>query len=250
MDDTTNSYHISFFRPTTKQALANRNLVLWLVSIWFIAIFGFHFVLRAIEKPVPEPVYTEFLGVWENVSKLEGSEGDMQLFGKSVLSVLGKIALMPEEKSALDNALSNTLYTLTPDSMKQSLIDQISDFEATKASITNISDEAYIAKKVELSKKLSPVIGLSQLDIRSKVLPFELTSANIQSLSNETIAAIPGIMEKYLVHNQSVLTDTKFLGFPFHYFYSAVFLLILFVGLCYVYCVKIDRLNKKLEIAD
>jgi putative solute:sodium symporter small subunit len=52
-------------------------------------------------------------------------------------------------------------------------------------------------------------------------------------------------MEKHLTHNRSVLTDTKFLGFPFHYFYTAVFLLVLFVGLCLVYCRLMDDLSAK-----
>ena len=57
-------------------------------------------------------------------------------------------------------------------------------------------------------------------------------------------------MGLYLIHNRSVLTDTRFLGFPFHYFYTAVFLLILFVGLTWLYCVRTDMFNKKYGIED
>ena len=57
-------------------------------------------------------------------------------------------------------------------------------------------------------------------------------------------------MGLYLIHNRSVLTDTKFLGFPFHYFYTAVFLLILFVGLCWLYCIRTDMFHKKYGIED
>lgn len=46
MDDSSNDYRISFFKPTTPQARTNRNMVVWLVLIWFIAIFGFQTMLR------------------------------------------------------------------------------------------------------------------------------------------------------------------------------------------------------------
>ncbi len=56
---------------------------------------------------------------------------------------------------------------------------------------------------------------------------------------------IKELMNKYLIHNRSVLTDTNFLGFPFHYWYTAEFLLIMFVLLCWTYCFVIDRVYKK-----
>ncbi|RKX20065.1 MAG: hypothetical protein DRP35_06675 [Candidatus Zixiibacteriota bacterium] len=42
----------------------------------------------------------------------------------------------------------------------------------------------------------------------------------------------------------------RFLGFPFHYFYTAVFLLVLFVGLCWIFCFQTDRIYKKLGIEE
>ena len=95
-----------------------------------------------------------------------------------------------------------------------------------------------------------PLMKFSNTDVRAKILPLELTSKGMDALQDETIKYLPAIMQKYLVHNQSVLTDFKFLGFPFHYFYTAVFLLILFIGLCLVYCVRIDSLNAKLNLID
>ena len=89
MSDSTNGYHFSFFKPTTPQATANRNMVLWLVSIWFVAIFGFHILLRVIEKPTPEPAYITFENVWENVENGTASAEQYQEFGKATLSVLG-----------------------------------------------------------------------------------------------------------------------------------------------------------------
>ena len=130
------------------------------------------------------------------------------------------------------------------------MLTKVQEFEKIKADLTDISDADYIAAKVSLSAEMSPMLNLSALDVRSKILPLELTSANMDNMATDTKTALPGIMEKYLIHNQSFLTDMKFLGFPFHYFYTSIFLLILFVGLCLLYCVRIDSLNAKLNIVD
>ena len=45
------------------------------------------------------------------------------------------------------------------------------------------------------------------------------------------------------VTGKSFLTETQFLGFPFHWWYSAQFLILLFIGLCYIYCKFIDKLE-------
>ncbi|MBN2347782.1 MAG: DUF4212 domain-containing protein [Bacteroidales bacterium] len=250
MDNSTNEYHISFFKPTTPQAKANRNMVIWLVLIWFIAIFGFQIILRVIEKPTPEPAYLSFQNVWENVLSNSPGQNELQEFGQTALSVLGKVDLVAGEKLALDNALSWSLYMLTADSLKVDFAARIREFENITAGIKNLSDPEYIEAKVLLSEALSPILNISSLDVRSKILPLELSSENIDQLTDVSKNSLPGIMEKYLVHNQSFLTDMKFLGFPFHYFYTAFFLLVLFVGLCWLYCVKTDKLNAKLNIAD
>jgi putative solute:sodium symporter small subunit len=250
MEKSSDDYHISFFKPTTPQALANRNLILWLASIWFVSIFGFQFLLWALEKPTPEPTYVTFQNVWKNVESGSPSAGELQEFGQVSLSVLGKVAISPDDRIALDNALSWSIYQLTTDSLRAGMLTKVKEFEIIKADLTDISDADYIAAKVSLSKEMSPMLNLSALDVRSKILPLELTSANMDKIADDTKLVLPEIMEKYLIHNQSFLTDMKFLGFPFHYFYTAIFLLILFVGLCWLYCVRIDNLNTKLNIVD
>ena len=123
-------------------------------------------------------------------------------------------------------------------------------YRMTSASITSISNEEYILLKTAISNNLSSTLDLSPYDVRRKMIPFGIQSEGVEMITEETKNSLPGVMEKYLIHNQSVLTDLRFLGFPFHYFYTAVFLLILFVGLCWIYCVRTDAMNKKLEIAD
>ncbi len=246
MDKTPQDYHISFFKPTTPQAVANRNMVIWLVLIWFVAIFGFHFLLWLIEKPTPQPAFTTFEKVWPKIEAGTANETEIQQFGQSTLSVLGKMALASDERVLLDKAMSWSLFQLS--NKKELLVEKIRDFEKLKSEITELSDPDYIAAKKKLSDELSPLLNISALDVRSKILPLELTSTNIEKLSETTKQRLPLIMKKYLIHNRSFLTDFKFLGFPFHYFYTAVFLLILFVGLCWLYCVRTDQLNAKLGI--
>ncbi|MFO8233824.1 MAG: DUF4212 domain-containing protein [Bacteroidales bacterium] len=250
MDKTTNDYHISFFKPTTPQAKYNRNMVIWLVLIWVVAIFGFHFLLKIIEKPTPEADYIAFQNVWPQVEQGDATDKELIAFGQSTLSVLGKIMLSNEDKPVLNNALSYSVYQLTPDSLKEKVVAMIREFEKKRNSIENISNPDYVAAKKNLSNELSSVLHLSSSDIRSKILPLELQSEGIDNLTEESRTNLPKVMKKYLVHNQSFLTDFKFLGFPFHYFYTAVFLLILFVGLCWLYCVLTDRVNAKLDITD
>ncbi|MGC9344709.1 MAG: hypothetical protein ACP5E3_18525 [Bacteroidales bacterium] len=106
MESTPESYNISFFKPTTPRARHNRNMVIWLVSIWFIAIFGFQILLKVLEKPVPQPAYLSFQQSWNTILTGESTDQDFRDFAKSCLSVLGKIDIAPEAKASLDDALS------------------------------------------------------------------------------------------------------------------------------------------------
>ena len=249
MEKTPNDYHISFFKPTTPQAKANRNMVLWLVSIWFLAVFGFQIILRLIEKPTPEPAFTSFEKAWVNIENGNATNEDIIELGKSCLSVLGKLDVTPEAKNALENAVSWSVYSLYPDSLKSGLAENIQTFEKIKTEATNISDEGYVNSKVELTGILSPLLGLEN-DVRGRFLALVVNSGNMETITEESKIQLPLAMEKYLIHNQSVLTDFIFLGFPFHYFYTAVFLLILFVGLCWIYCVRTDAMNHRMEISE
>lgn len=250
MDSNQNDYHISFFKPTTKQAKWNRNLVVMLVLIWAVAIFGFQFLLRIIEKPTPEQAYINYEKVWDNVKNENASIPDLQEFASSTLSVLGKVFVKPQDKAALNNALSWAVYQMADSTQKELLVNQTLKHEELKAKITSISDEEFVQSKQELSILASNIIGLESNDIKTKLVANELTSDGMKVFKDENKELIPCTMSTYLIHNQSFLTDFKFLGFPFHYFYTAVFLLILFVFLCWLYCVRVDRMNVELDIED
>ncbi|MEF8984884.1 MAG: hypothetical protein V5A51_09865, partial [Bacteroidales bacterium] len=112
MDKTTNGYHISFFKPTTPQARYNRNMVLWLVLIWVIAIFGFQLLLKLVEKPTPEAAYIKFQRAWPQVERGDASDKELAELGQATLSVLGKIMLSDDDKTVLTDGLSYSVYQL------------------------------------------------------------------------------------------------------------------------------------------
>ena len=248
MESNQNDYHISFFKPTTAQAIWNRNLAMKLILVWAVAVFGFHFLLRAIEKPTPEESYVKYEKVWENILTENASVEEMQIFAHSSLSVLGKVFIKPNEKVSLINAVSWATYQLADSTQKEVLINKVDEFEQIKANITSISDPAYINAKVSLSQVASPILGLQKSDPRRIIIPLSLISTEMEIFKAENKDMVPVIMSTYLIHNQSFLTDFIFLGFPFHYFYSAVFLLVLFVFLCWLYCYRVDKKNTELGI--
>lgn len=250
METNPDNYHISFFKPTTPQAKMNRNLALQLIIIWAVAVFGFQILLRVIEKPVPEHVLTEFLAVWPNVESGVANPDELSTFAQANLTLLSKVFIKPDEREVLRNALTWSVFQLAQDDEKIALADAISKFETKCLEITDITNPEYKLQRDNLGQAAAMILGLSNNDIRVTILPLELISKYSSEFTSENQAKISPIMTKYFVHNQSVLTDTIFLGFPFHYFYTAVFLLVLFVFLCWLYCIRTDAMHKKLMVND
>jgi putative solute:sodium symporter small subunit len=245
-----NQFHISLFKPTTEQARKNRNIILVLVSIWAIGVFGFHFLLRAIEKPTPEPVLIAFNEVWENVKAEDANKTEMQIFVRSALQVTGKVFIKPEHRVALDNGITWATFQLADSAQKIALTDALQAFEKSASQVEVLSDNDYISKRNTLAALAMVPLELKSSDLLSKFIALELRSKLTNEFTAENKAIVEQAMPLYTIHNQSVLTDTKFLGFPFHYFYSAVFLLILFIGICWFYSYKTDKMNKRLQISE
>lgn len=243
-----NNYHISFFKPTTDRAKSNRSMVLWLISIWAVAVFGFHFLLRAIEKQTPEPELVTFNQVWDNVKAGNANNEEIMKFAQSALHVTGKVFIAPSDKAALDNGISWAIMQIADSAQKISLANAVADFEAVSS--LDFAEEKYTTAKKKLIGIAQNVIGITPDNVLASILPFELHTAYFDEFTKENQIIVEKCMPKYMTHNRSVLTDTRFLGFPFHYFYSAVFLLILFIGLCLAYCIRVDAYNKRMEIAD
>jgi len=227
-------FEVNFFKPKSDHAKANKRLIITLAIIWAVATFGFQFVLIITSKPTPEKSYTAYESVWPEVSgNSEITLEAKQTFARSLLFVLGKnVAVKDNHRKILNEAFSWTVFSMQTDSVKNAL---------TEAGKT-VSAESAIA-----------AIGLASdgFDkIMADFLPAYLVKVEKDELRPEIKAAVPDLMKLYLVHNQSSITDFSFIGFPFHYWYTAQFLLIMFVVLCLVYAVLIDRMNRKYEFIE
>ena len=227
-------YEVNFFRPLSDHAKANKKLILTLAIIWAVAVFGFQFALMLLNEPTPEKNYTLFQSVWPEVIENESANIEVkQDFMKVSLAVLGKnIAVSEDHKSVLKGTLSRMLLGMQPDSLKY-VFQKEPDQESY----------ALAEKTIGLA---STGFGKIMIDL----LPSSLVQVNDANIPDEYKEKIPAIMELYLVHNQSVLTDIRFLGFPFHYWYTAQFLLILFVVLCVIYAVVIEKRNTKYDFIE
>ncbi len=250
MEKKKQEYHTSFFKPSNKRTKANRNMVIWLVSIWAVAVFGFQILLKVLEKPTPEPAWVTYESIKGSVFSEDATPEDYRKFARINLRVLAKIFITPEERETLQKSMSWAFFNLAGEEKEQILADEIRRFEAVEDTTTDVMNPGYHNARLRLQAYAAPMLGLQESDARIRILPLELRNDYPPRLSQEHITKLDNILEAYLIHNQSILTDTVFLGFPFHYFYTAVFLLILFVFLCWLYCITADSLNKKYNIQD
>lgn len=242
-------YRISFFKPTTEHARKNRNLTVLLVSIWVVAIFGFQITLKIIEKPVPEEALKTFRAAWEKVEKGNAEQPDLQNLGQTMLQVMGKSTVNKQEYAALEDGVGWTLSKLLPDSAIHALEEKAQKVNSLQEDISSLKNKEYLTAKYEVIEMAAPSLNIQKNTLLAHLLSIGLDN-DLQVISDESKAQIPKIMNLYMVHNRSVLTDTVILGFPFHYFYTAVFLLILFVGLCWLYCYKTDKVHAKLNVVE
>ncbi len=245
----TEEYRTSFFKPSTHLARKNRNLIIQLFIIWAVAIFGFQIILKILSKPVPEEALVEFIPAWEKIESGSAVSSDYQVAGRSMVQVTGKLTIEPDEYDALKDGISWTLSRLLPDNELTSLQKEVQLLTRLREEITSLRDQRYIETKESIISKAAPALGIGEGTLLAQLVPLALDH-DMENMTEENRVKIPGIMNLYLTHNRSVLTDTVFLGFPFHYFYSAVFLLIFFVGLCWLYCYRTDKLHAKLNFLE
>lgn len=227
-------YDFNFFKPSSAYARSNARLTGTIVIIWALAVFGFQFLLKAIEKPVPEEQLTRFEQVWPSVMDKTATPEQLQGLASTYLNLLGRyISLRSNENFKL--CFTSIVYDLLPDN------ERLYFLSLTKKDLS---------ERKSMTSGLATSIGLEENDILTQVLPYALVSYDGQPVDTKTLEAVPQIMRKHLVHNRSVLTDTKFLGFPFHYFYTSILLLVLFVVLCLVYCKLVDKIVEKHGMED
>ncbi len=245
----TNDYRISFFKPTTTHARMNRNLTILLVLVWAVAVFGFQSLLKITEKPTPEPLLKEFNTVWETVKQDNAGKAEQKTLGTSLLKVLGKPFISPDDKELLQDVFGGVVFDLVADSLHGNLDSKIQQFQTLEDSITSLSNNEYQALKKQIISRVTPVLSLDDTDFLSSYIPFNFDD-DPKLTAEVSKEKLPEIMELYLTHNRSCFTDAIFLGFPFHYFYTAILLLIIFVFLCWLYCKRTDSIHLKHEVIE
>ena len=227
-------YEVNFFKPLSDHAKANKKLIVILGTIWAVAVFGFHFLMMLLNQPTPEKSFEIYQSVYPAVIEDDAATPEMKTdFAKSLLHVLGKnIAVKDNHKLVLKNFLTWTIGSMQPDSIKPAFFAE--------------PDESTF----ELAAKTLNLQSTGFDKIMIDLLPNSLVKLDNKGFPEEYKSKLPEIMELYLVHNQNFFTDFIFLGFPFHYWYTAQFLLIMFVVLCIIYAVAIDKANKKFNFVE
>jgi len=251
--ESSDQYNFSIFTPRNRHGRKNRNVIFTMLAIWAVAVFGFQILLRVIEKPVPEKALTLFEAEWSDVTGGNSDQADYQTLLGSLLMARGKITVTPADQLLLSEAISNVTFTLVPDSVKPLLNEKVSELEAMHAEIASLKGQPYMDLKFRIQdasagviKILEPFTGFGTASLEAPILAASIQKDYPALLLDPMFDRLPDLMKLYMTHNQSALTDTTFLGFPFHYFYTAVFLLVLFVVLCIVYNKLIEwRLNKE-----
>lgn len=225
----TKTYDFNFFKPKSAFAKENTLLISGIVVFWALGVFGFHFLLKAVEKPVPEKQFTTFEQIWPHVADHTATPEQLRSLSHIYLNLLGRfITLRSDQDFKL--CFTSTVYQVLPENQRGMLQ------AMTGKGIPNPASSVPM---------IAESIGLEKDDILAQVLPYGLVPYDGKPVDPQIMAAVPGIMKKHLIHYQSALTDTRVLGFPFHYFYTAVFLLTLFVVLCLVYCKIFDKIVSK-----
>ncbi len=245
----TENYRISFFRPTTQRALANRNLTIKLFIIWAVAIFGFQVLLKVFEKPVQEDALVRFTPAWVKVLTGQAVEEDFKVAAQSMVQAMGKSTLNSSQFEALQDGVGWMLSNVFTVEEFAELQRDVQEVNSLRENITTLQDIEYVAAKQVVIAKAAPALGIDTGSLLAQLLSVGL-SDNMAGLSEENKQKIPEIMQLYMTHNRSFLTDTVVLGFPFHYFYTAVLLLIFFIALCWFYCYRIDRLHARLNFEE
>lgn len=245
--ESSDQFNFSIFSPRNHHGRKNRNVILTMLLIWAVAVFGFQFLLRAIEKPTPEKALIVFESAWPSVQSGDLNSDNYKGFLNSLVLVKGKGSVKPEDQKILSKAISCITFSVVPDSIKTLIKDNIVELRSLKEQLIISNDQDYLDLKmkiVEINSMLTemtlPYSGLATGSLETTILTGSLDDQYPQSFSDAAFKSLPDIMKLYLTHNQSFLTDTIFLGFPFHYFYTAVFLLILFIGLCIVYNILVE----------
>ncbi len=251
--ESSEQYNFSIFQPRNLHGKKNRNVILSMLLIWAVAVFGFQFLLRAIEKPVPEKALVSFEKLWPSARAGQLTTDEAGIFLNTLINARGKGTLHPGEQKILSDAISCFTLLSLPENLRPGITAELSELQALRDAMPSQTAQAFLDTKKKITDissrivdEVFPYTGIRQGSLEASILSFSLKNDFPGSLNDPAFEGLDDLMKLYMTHNQSVLTDTNFLGFPFHYFYTAVFLLILFIALCIVYNLLIEwRLKKE-----
>ena len=225
------SYEVNFFKPSTPFLKENLRAITIGLIIWGVATYGFQILLKIVETPTPEAIYVAYQQIAPKLADGSATAEEKVAAANTYLALLGKSGALLKN-DALKTAFTSTVYEILPADAKDTLL-----AAATKAASDSKVDVDFI----------NTALGNDDNPAMKAVVPYALIAVTPDKLAM-TDPALKPVMDKFFIHNQSFLTDTIVFGFPFHYLYSALFLLTLFVLICLVYCYKIDSLMKKYEM--
>lgn len=226
--DESKSYNVNFFKPSTPFLKENIRAIVIGLTIWGVAVYGFQILLRIMETPTPEASYVSYQQVAANIAQGSATTEELVVAANTYLHLLGKSGATLQNET-LRNVFTSTLYSLLPDAEKKTLLSVAGQLATDKSANVDFINTA---------------MGITDNPAMMAVVPYALTTISPDQMAVTDNALTP-LMDKYFIHNQSVLTDTIVFGFPFHYLYTALFLLVLFCLICLVYCQVVDRLMKK-----
>ncbi len=229
--DESKSYDVNFFKPSTPFLKENIRAIVIGLTIWAVCVYGFQLLLKIVETPTPEATYVAYQQVEPKLVDGSATNEEKVTAAKTYLALLGKSGKLLKN-DVLKTAFTSTVYELLPADAKDTLL---------AAATTAASD-----KKVNVDF-VNTALGIADNPAMMAVVPYALIAVGSDKLAM-TDPSLKPVMDKFFIHNQSFLTDTIVFGFPFHYLYTALFLLTLFVVICLVYCLKIDGLMKKYEM--
>ena len=250
-------YHFNLFQPYTSHGRKIRNLILTMLAIWAVCVFGFQILLKVVEKPVPEPTLVKFQASWDQVKAGSTDAGTVRELLYSQVLTAGKITIPQADREVIQSGINLAIRMLIPDSILAPMLESIPVMADLKTRLVKANDSEYLeiktglaAMQTSLMNQTASYTRLTPGSLEADILVASLKAQGPVDVNAPELTRLPDVMKLYLTHNQSFLTDSKFLGFPFHYFYTAVFLLILFVGLCLLYNLRLDRRMKMENIAE
>lgn len=251
--ESSDHYNFSLFKPRNLHGKKNRNVILTMLLIWATAVFGFQVLLKTIEKPVPEKSLVSFESAWPSVVSGNPSGDDLRAIMQSLILVKGKNTVKPGDQAILADAINSIFFKTVPDSVKAQIISGAANLKSLAMKLAEARGQEYldissmiVQERKALGTLAESFTGYKQGSLEIVILVSTLGPDYPESLSDSSLSTLPDIMKLYLTHNQSKLTDTKLLGFPFHYLYTAIFLLVIFIALCIIYNILIEwRLRKE-----